>query len=57
MLVANLPTNINFNKITTMAKKYKVKKGDSLWQIAKDNNISLDELIRLNTTKKKYDSS
>lgn len=35
-----------------MAKKYKVKKGDSLWKIAKDNNISLDELIRLNPTKK-----
>lgn len=36
-----------------MAKKYIVKKGDTLWQIAKDNNIPLDELIRLNPTKKK----
>lgn len=35
-----------------MAKKYIVKKGDTLWQIAKDNNIPLDELIRLNPTKK-----
>lgn len=35
-----------------MAKKYKVKTGDSLWKIAKDNNISLDELIRLNPKKK-----
>lgn len=34
-----------------MSKKYIVKKGDSLWQIAKDNNITLDELIRLNPTK------
>lgn len=31
-----------------MAKHYIVKPNDSLWQIAKDNNISLDELIRLN---------
>lgn len=35
-----------------MAKKYIVKTGDTLWQIAKDNNIPLDELIRLNPTKK-----
>ena len=35
-----------------MAKKYVVKKGDSLWKIAKENNIELDELIRLNPTKK-----
>lgn len=34
-----------------MAKKYIVKKGDSLWKIAKENNIELDELIRLNPTK------
>lgn len=34
-----------------MAKKYVVKKGDSLWKIAKENNIELDELIRLNPTK------
>lgn len=34
-----------------MAKKYIVKKGDSLWKIAKENNIKLDELIRLNPTK------
>ena len=34
-----------------MAKKYIVKKGDTLWQIAKENNIELDELIRLNPTK------
>lgn len=40
-----------------MSKTYTVKKGDSLWQIAKDNNISLDELIKLNPTKKKYDTS
>ena len=34
-----------------MAKKYIVKKGDSLWKIAKENNIELDELIKLNPTK------
>lgn len=34
-----------------MAKKYIVKKGDSFWKIAKENNIELDELIRLNPTK------
>ena len=34
-----------------MAKKYIVKKGDSFWKIAKENNIKLDELIRLNPTK------
>lgn len=34
-----------------MAKKYVVKKGDSLWKIAKENNIELDELIKLNPTK------
>lgn len=35
-----------------MAKKYIVKKGDNLWKIAKNNNIPLDELIKLNPTKK-----
>lgn len=35
-----------------MAKKYIVKPNDSLWQIAKDNNMSLDELIKLNPSKK-----
>lgn len=39
-----------------MAKQHIVKQGDSLWKIAHDNNMSLDELIRLNPTKK-YDTS
>ena len=35
-----------------MAKKYVVKPNDSLWQIAKDNHMSLEELIKLNPSKK-----
>lgn len=33
-------------------KKYIVKKGDNLWNIAKINNISLDEIYKLNPTLK-----
>ena len=35
-----------------MAKKYVVKPNDSLWQIAKDNHMSLEELIKLNPSKR-----
>lgn len=35
-----------------MNKKYIVQTGDSLWNIAKHNDLSLDELIKLNPTKK-----
>lgn len=35
-----------------MAKKHVVKPNDSLWQIAKDNHMSLEELIKLNPSKK-----
>ena len=35
-----------------MSKIYKVQKGDSLWQISNDNGLSLDEIIKLNPTKK-----
>lgn len=38
-------------------KTYTVKAGDNLWNIAKANNISLDEIIKLNPTKKKYYTS
>lgn len=43
---------IKINKEPAKPKTYTVKANDSLWQIAKDNNISLDELIKLNPTKK-----
>lgn len=43
---------IKINREPTKPKTYTVKANDSLWQIAKNNNISLDELIKLNPTKK-----
>lgn len=36
-----------------MSKKYIVKKGDNLWTIAKNNGLQLDELLKLNPTKKR----
>lgn len=32
-------------------KKYEIKKGDTLENIAKDNNMTLEELIKLNGIK------
>lgn len=35
-----------------MSKKHIVQAGDNLWTIARNNGLSLDELIKLNPTKK-----
>lgn len=42
-----------------MSKQYIVKQGDNLWNIAKANHISLEELYKLNphTKKKQYNTS
>lgn len=42
------------NKITDNEKKYifyKVKKGDTLFKIARENNISVDDLLKMNNLK------
>ena len=42
------------DKITDNEKKYifyKVKKGDTLFKIARENNISVDDLLKMNNLK------
>ena len=50
-----IPNKSNENKEETIEEKeydiYDVQKGDSLWKIARDNNISVPELIKINNLK------
>ncbi|EOD00796.1 M23 family metallopeptidase [Caldisalinibacter kiritimatiensis] len=50
--VNSIMTNDNAKKYllqgTTEEKKYKVQKGDSLWVIAKNNNMTVEDIIKAN---------
>lgn len=50
-----IPNKSNENKEEPIVEEeydiYDVQKGDSLWKIARDNNISVPELIKINNLK------
>ena len=50
-----IPNKSNGNKEEPIVEEeydiYDVQKGDSLWKIARDNNISVPELIKINNLK------
>jgi len=50
-----IPNKSNGNKEEPILEEeydiYDVQKGDSLWKIARDNNISVPELIKINNLK------
>lgn len=39
---------IGASAVTVSAEKYEVKKGDTLWDIAQQNNTTVEELMALN---------
>ena len=53
--INNLSTNVlqigQVLKIPSKYKEYIVKKGDSLWKIAQENNINVSTLTKINNLK------